>query len=307
VAGGAAPSDFSNNPHHNWLQDKVSSYAPATSGLPSYPSMDGPWDNFAQHMTDNWTDFLAALTRLKDAIVGTVQNPSSFPTMGVANLIDSVRLLLDALLDLCAALVDAVAGMAWSVMGAMESALNTELPLGFLNKIWAWIAGLAGHPEDSKLTLCALGSLAAAFPVTLIYKLTNGVDQEPFPDGKFPSTPPAVGAVQGIGIDMPYGCRLASDITRMVQVIPSMIADFLGHVSPWWLTAIGVIFSVAVWVLKNGYPVVSEMVWISGAFISTNLLVIVPVAYFCVRGYAWFKSEMRADVIDVVLSARCRR
>jgi hypothetical protein len=303
VAGGAAPSDFSNNPHHNWVQDKVSSYSPGTSGIPADPSIDGPWEAFAKHMNDSGKEFLAALGKLKDAIVGTIQKPESFATTGVANLLESVKLLLDALMDLADAVVDAIAGVAMSMMDALETALNTELPLGFLNKIWAWIAGLAGYPEDSKLTLCALGSLLAAFPVTLIYKLANGVDQEPFPDGKFP-TPPAAVAVQGIGINMPYGCRLASDITRMVQVIPAMIADFLGNAAPWWLTAIGVIFSVAVWVLKNGYPNLADWEWATGGAIAGNLIWISYAVFFIVRGYEWFKNaDKRSDVIDVALTA----
>lgn len=304
VTGGAAPSDFSNNAHHNWLHDKISSYAPDSPGsLPTPP--DDPWSRFAQHMNESGKEFVAALENLKNAVLSIIQDPSSFATTTIPDLLQALELLLDALLDLCDAIVDALAGLAETTMDTLETALQQELPLGFLNTLWAWIADLAGYPNDGKLTLCALGSLAAAFPVTLIYKLAVSVDEEPFPDGKFPATPPAAlaEALQGIGIDMPFGCRLASDIARINQCLPAMIADFFGNDAPWWLTAIGVIFSVAVWVLKNGYPNLSLVEWVSAAAVAQTMLVLAPVAYFTVKGYAWFKNLDRADVADAAITA----
>jgi hypothetical protein len=304
IAGGAAPSDFSNNPHHNWLQDKVSSYAPDSPGSLPTPPVD-PWSAFAQHMNESGQEFQKALSKFKDAVLSIIQDPSSFATKTIPDLLNAVELLLDALLDLCDAIVDALAGLAESTMDTLETALQQELPLGFLNTLWSWIAGLAGYPNDSKLTLCALGSLAAAFPVTLIYKLTTSVDQEPFPDGKFPSASaaPLAAALQGIGIDMPFGCRLASDITRICQCLPGMIADVLGNDAPWWLTAIGVIFSVAVWVLQNGYPNLSVVEWASAAAVAQVMLVLTPIAYFTVKGYTWFKQLDRGDVADAAITA----
>jgi hypothetical protein len=305
VAGGAAPSDFSNNPHHNWLHDKVSSYAPDSPGSMPNPAID-PWNAFAQHMNESGQEFVAALNNFWSALKSAIEDPSSFATTTIPDLLTAVELLLDALMDLCDAIVDALAGLAETTMDALDAALQQELPLGFLNTLWGWIADLAGYPNDSKLTLCALGSLAAAFPVTLIYKLATSVDEEPFPDGKFPTGPSAAlaEALQGIGIDMPFGCRLASDITRIVQVVPAMVADFLGNAAPWWLTAIGVIFSVAVWVLKNGYPNLSTVEWAVAGAVAQTMLVLGPIAYVTVKGYQWFKSEeTRGDVADAALTA----
>jgi hypothetical protein len=44
----------------------------------------------------------------------------------------------------------------------------------------------------------------------------------------------ALGAAGQLGIAMPWGCVLASDIVRIVQVIPAGIADFL-----WAMTRLG--------------------------------------------------------------------
>jgi len=54
----------------------------------------------------------------------------------------------------------------------------------FINTIWGWIAKLADHPDDAKLTLAAFISLIGAFPCTLLFKLIAGVEREPFPDAR---------------------------------------------------------------------------------------------------------------------------
>jgi hypothetical protein len=241
VAGGAAPSDFTNNPHHNWLHDKVTSYSPDTSGLKPGGSVDDLWKDVAKRFADSGKEFRAAIDALQDAVWTTIKEPSSFASKGVPELIEMLRDLALAVLDLLDAIVDSVAALIGTGMDLLDKMLKAELPLGFLNTLWRWMAEGAGYPEDATLNLYSLGALLAALPTTLIYKLVEGVDHEPFPSGKLPAPLPGPLAAQ-LGIQMPWQSVLTSDIVRMIQVIPAGTADFLASNSPGWLTAVNIGF-----------------------------------------------------------------
>lgn len=303
IAGGAAPADFTSNPHHNWLLDKVTSHAPEVTAA---SSGDGPWQAFAAHMSESGQEFLGALGKFKDAVWSIIENPSSFATTAIPDFLEMARLMVDALLDFCDAMVDAIAGLAADAMDALEETLKAELPLGFLNTLWSWIAGLAGYPKDDKLTLSALGSLLMAFPCTIIYKLVQGVDQEPFPDGKFPVKPqaPERAAAAQFGIEMPWQSVLTSDIVRIVQVVPAGFADFMGNNAPVWLTVVGVVWSIAVWVLRHGYPTLPSLAWASFGAAAAQLLWIGPTVYFVLKSTSLGKdANKRGDAIDGVITA----
>jgi hypothetical protein len=252
-AGAAAPSDFTDNPHHNWLHDKVSSYAPDTSGQTLDESIDALWKTVEGHLQDSGTEFRAALEDFKKAVWITVKDPSAFSAMAIPALIDMTRDLALAMLDLFDALFDALVALIATGFNELDKVFRAELPLGFLNTLWAWMAKRAGHPEDDKLNLYSLGALMAALPTTLIYKLAIGVDHEPFPEGKLPIPHTNAMATQD-AFRMPWQSILTSDIIRMVQVIPAGAADVLASKCPGWLSGVNVVFSGAVWVLRHGYP-----------------------------------------------------
>ncbi len=60
IAGGAAPSDFTDNAHHNWLHDKVNSYPPDTSALRPGTPIDDLWKTVATHLQDSGKEFQKA-------------------------------------------------------------------------------------------------------------------------------------------------------------------------------------------------------------------------------------------------------
>jgi len=253
VVGRASPSDFTDNPHHNWLHDKVTSYPPDTSSLKLAGSIDDLWKTVAGHLEDSGKDFRAALDKFHEAVWATVSDPSSFATTVIPDLIDMVRELTLAALDLMDAIVDSFAALIGTGADLLDSLFKAELPLGFLNTLWKWIAEGVGHSEDDKLTMYSLSALLAALPCTLIYKLVVGVDHEPFPDGKMPTPLPGPVSVQ-LGVKMPWECLFTSDILRMIQVIATGAGDVLASDTPAWLTGINVGWSGAVWVLRHGYP-----------------------------------------------------
>ncbi|MEO8658260.1 MAG: hypothetical protein ABI693_07305 [Bryobacteraceae bacterium] len=304
VAGDAATSDFTGNPHHNWLWDKTTSYAPQEQHALSLVSDDGPWEAFAKHMAESGTEFVGALGKFKDAMWTMIVHPEQFATVVIPDLIDMVNLLIDALLDLCDAMVDAAVGLAVAAMDMLKEALGAELQWGMLNTLWAWMAKAAGHPEDTKLTFCALGSLLAAFPTTIIFKLIVGVEHEPFPGGVFPAKPHAHGQVGATGgLIMSWDSTVASDSLRMFQVLQAGAADIYGNHSPKWLTGLGVIWSIVVWVCRNGYPGFSVVEWASFTAAASQLLWIGPLAYFSIKAAGYLKDpDILGDKLDIGIS-----
>jgi len=309
IAGGASPSDCTNNVHHNWLQDKVSSYSPADNGIGPDNSLQSPWTDFTTHVQASGQDFLAAIEDFKNAILTTIQDPKSIGSVAIPDLLDMVNKLVDAVLMLCDAIVDAFMALAGFAMDSLDTLINTELDLGFLNTLWSWVASAAGYPDDNKLTMSALMSLMAAFPTTIVYKLIEGVDNEPFPNGQFPSGGTQVeglAAASGFGITMPHGCMLASSILQIIYVIPAGIGDTLGNNAPWWMTAITIGWSALVWALANGYPDLSGIEWTIAAVVVANLLWIAPTIYFVVQSVAAaFLAKVKenfGDIADVMVT-----
>lgn len=322
IVGGASPADFTQNVHHNWFQDKVSAYVPADAGPASDHSLKTPWEAFEQHVRASEKDFLAALGDFKGATLSIIKDPKSFSTVAIPDLLDMVSKVVDALLSICDAIVDGFLALADLVMDALNTLLTAELDLGFINALWGWIATSAGYPKDNKLTMAALISLFGAFPCTIIYKLVAGVDHEPFPDGTFPTGAPHMANAQlslgtsradagfSLGIAMPWQAVFTSNMLQILQVIPAAIGDYLGNKAPWWLTAISVGFSVLIWVLANGYPNLSAIVWIAGGSGLALLLNFAYVGYIVMKSmYATILQELikdtgesRSDILDLLIT-----
>jgi len=276
VAGGAAPSDFTSNPHHNWLQNKVQSNAPKHLGISaSAPSQD-PWTNFDDAMSGAKHDFVAALKDFLDGITNLVgSQPNGIGASPMYDFISGIEKLVQTALKLADALVNLIAGMAEGGMSALLSVLNTELDLGFVNKLWAWLASAAGYPDDSALTVSALVSLVAAFPTTLIYKLIMGVDTEPFPSGSSSS-------FAGFSA-MPAAAVLCGAILDVLYVIPQLVADALGSDTPQWMTIGMVGLTLTIWILENGLPDWSTLEWATFGAVAGNLLWILPLTVVIVK------------------------
>jgi hypothetical protein len=248
----ATPSDFTDNPHHNWLRDKATSYPPDTSGLTLDASIDKLWQDVAAHFADSASEFHQALEHFKNAIWTTISDPASFATKAIPEFIEMVRDLALAALDLMDTLVDAVAALIATGVDLVDKLLKAELPLGFLNTLWGWMAEAAGYKDDATLNMYSLGALLAALPATLIYKLAVGVEHEPFPEGKVPA--PLADSAAQVGSTMAWESVLTSDIIRILQVFPAGIIDGMASESPWWLAVTNMIWGTAVFGLRHGVP-----------------------------------------------------
>jgi len=264
AAGTVSPSVVLQNVHHNWVHDKVATYSPSADTATVPAPLAGPWDDFTQQLQSAWGDLVTGITDLGQAMTSLLEQPSTFAAQGISDLLGTVGALVDVLLDLLDAMVDAFVGLTDVAMDALDDLLNQTLDLGPLSTLWQWMADTAGYPNDGTLTVSAVVALLAAFPVTLVYKLLEGVDNEPFPSGSVPlqQIRDAAGAdsLAAFAAGMPRGCLVAAAVLQILYAVPTVASDILGPTAPGWLSVLSIAWSAVGYLLTTGLPSVEVIV-----------------------------------------------
>jgi hypothetical protein len=190
-----------NTPHANWFLDRMmAQVAGATPGVEFSPAKE----RAATSLTDLFTflaespEFTRMTTAFKDLGEGLL-NPFLTDTSGSAGrtpyvrLLELIRELLESLLDALDAVVNKVLEFAKSGIETVKDLLKEPVPAGFflVDALYQWVWKQA-RPQETPQPMTAGGLLyiLAAFPTTVVYKLINGVENPPFPGGKFPAMPP---------------------------------------------------------------------------------------------------------------------
>ncbi|HKR64385.1 MAG TPA: hypothetical protein VJZ00_11690 [Thermoanaerobaculia bacterium] len=280
VPGVSSISSLTNDVHHNWFMDKLTSLAPDFSGG---TGADQAFERFVTNVSTDVESFLTTeLTALGNWFVQTISNPASFASLTIATLLSMLEGLVVAALRLADAVVDGLLDLAGAVMSALTDLLATPLDFGFFNFLWDWItSGLT--PSGGDLTIGAVISLLLAFPVTLIYKLVKGADSEPFPGGRMQGMESAMSSAM-LASTQPRADLLAAAIIQVVYAIPATIASGLGRAAPTWLTLMLAAASITIWILRNGIPSWSSLEWASFAVVCANLAWILPVIAIVLTG-----------------------
>ncbi|MFG2292308.1 hypothetical protein [Streptomyces sp. NPDC048603] len=299
LVGSTTAADYSQNVHHNWLQDKVSSSAPEDTGLSAYQPAQDPWQAFSSQLSNAEGDFVGAISGFAGALQTLIEHPDTFGTTGVADLLTGVEGLVDSGLDLADAMVSAYIGLSDIAMDGLTELLAQELDWGPVNTLWQWMADAAGYPDDGRLTVGALTAMLAAFPTTVVYKLVEGAHGEPFPSGTFaPGSGLARGGLPG---EVPEGYRIASGILQAFYYIPAMISDLLGPKAPGWVTLTGLVWTGLIWATYHGLSI--EDVLEGGAIALVALVLVlkaVPMAALQVLQEQL--SPVSTDIAAVVLT-----
>ncbi|MCA9634592.1 MAG: hypothetical protein KC420_00970 [Myxococcales bacterium] len=278
IAGAAVPSDLTNNASVNWFQDKVSSNAPAQiDGIPA--TSGDPIQAFFDSLVDVGQDLLQAFTDFGDGVVGLLKAESvdSFEDIAISTLLKLARDLVDTVLDLFDAIIQGLLALATLAMKGLAAAMNAELQLGFINDVYAWVASKAGG--STTLTMGDLVALIAAFPVTLIYKLINGVDSQPFPGGQPPTSAPAALAVGDPSATVQQVFGTVAGVLTAIGAVWTTVSDVMqpapGWLTPvsWGTTAIRVAFT------HPQFLDWGPLEWGTSSAIAANLLWLGPLAY----------------------------
>jgi hypothetical protein len=140
------------------------------------------------------SDLMTAGADLGQAIA-SLFDPSAGPSGSMVALLDLLEHLALAALKALDAIVQAMGSLAGTVRNGLYPAdgspgiMDTPLGVPFLDTLYGWFQDVAGVPaneREANLTFGSCGTLVLAFFSTIIYKLINGVDNPPFPDGTFP-------------------------------------------------------------------------------------------------------------------------
>lgn len=195
-----APQDLRDNPQATWLLDRVfTSGAVAAASLDDIsididPKLTEAWDHFVAKVSDAEivNDFGAILGDL-NTVLAQFADPAD-PELAAKTSLSALIDILDRLVHIGLTLADlalqAVVALVVALVDSMDVLLATRLPLGPINALYEWVQTQAGIEDPDELTLGGLLCLIAAFAVTTVYKLVNGVDQAPFPGGYLPPIPP---------------------------------------------------------------------------------------------------------------------
>ncbi|MEU3618782.1 hypothetical protein ABZ725_41635 [Streptomyces sp. NPDC006872] len=258
-------SHFTSNAHHNWLMDKLQSAglpaALSELSLPQPVEPDGAeklMREVAQRMSTAGQELEKGVKELAPAVLDTFRSSGGVSNAELAAILDGTKNIVGAAFDTGTAIVDLGASLIESGMQGFGALLDAEIDNAVIKELFRWLAALSGNSDDDKATYAGVIALAAAVPVTLIYKLAEGVDEQPFPHGRLPEQ-------SALGIPQYRACTMAAGILTAVQVIPMCVIDYQGDDAPWWLSLLNVLWTGVSAMLTFQGVVLSEIdTWSNG-------------------------------------------
>ncbi|MFG2603463.1 hypothetical protein ACGFT2_07930 [Streptomyces sp. NPDC048514] len=198
--GSVAKGDLS-TPQANWMQNKALGANDLPSSFADVLDIgDGPLlGDFKKFVSDlagdqAWTDLLSDLGTIWDALTDFLDPGDAGTTSSakVVNLLRAVQEFVDDFLVAAGKLVKKFVDFTVKVVEEVVALLVQPLEdMGFVETLYTWVQTAAGvKPEErEKPSILGLASLIMAFFVTTLYKLVNGVDNPPFPGGRFVTIP----------------------------------------------------------------------------------------------------------------------
>lgn len=184
------PSDFSGNVHNNSLLDKIINFFEGTPDLQTVPDLTAPLQTLSNSLTIALNGFSEALNDFWDAIKTLFTDPKDFATIGIVDFLDGIEQLLLAALAFADGIVEALLEVITVVANYVGKLLTVPLTIPLITPL----LNLIGIPNVS---IAEVFCLAAAIPLTLVYKLINGADAKLFPGGVLPTSVSAVDAELG--------------------------------------------------------------------------------------------------------------
>jgi hypothetical protein len=280
-SSGVAPSDCTNNVHNNFVQERVSSGASASSPGSNDGSLAQTWAVFESSLGTSYTDFENGLSQFFAGLGTIITDPSTAASAGIADLLTAAQDIIDALLELADAAVQGLCTMAEQVMTSLAQLLNTPIVSDFLQTIWSWIGG------TGSLTILDILALLAAFPTTIIYTIATG--SAPFPSES--------ADFRSFAADASGGLPILAAIMQILYVIPAEVSLILGQGAPWWLTLLAVAVSALIFYFSGGTSAWSNAAWAGLGLIALNIVLVAPVAYFILQGLGAAQQQSTATAL----------
>ncbi|MGW0550093.1 hypothetical protein [Streptomyces altiplanensis] len=247
-SGGSDPGS-TGGAQQNWLTDKVTTARPTLPDLPTPKEGQGAGHSLIDQLKTNADDIVNVASSLLDTFQDVLKDHGRLKSQSVTELLTNVEKFVIHLLDTAQKLLDAFFALLKDAVHGFADLMNTELPLGPLNTLWAWIAKAAGHPHDGKLTVASLVSLMAAVPVTLLYKLLKkDSSAQPFP----PQHQDADGSgLLDLSESEQKAYRVGAALALITAIPLSILSDVLGSEAPWQFSLGMVAVSVIIFAMSH--------------------------------------------------------
>ncbi len=193
------PREARDNPQAMWMVNQtfgapaMAALRAAPAALPSGTAISEAFGNLLDAFVSTDTKgkaerILGDLNVLLSGVADS-RDPDSAGKASMVAVIDILEQVTLIFLEALDNVMHKVVDLARAVGRHLDEVFDWRLELGPVNTLYRWIQRQAGVPEDEikDPTLGGLVFLALGFFATTFYKLVNGVDKAPFPDGKFPS------------------------------------------------------------------------------------------------------------------------
>ncbi|MFI0774626.1 hypothetical protein [Streptomyces sp. NPDC021212] len=248
--GGGAVASVAGDIHHNWAMDKLQTYASGVTATSGKDHDESVVDHLRTLTADLERDLRSGVAEFARGMQGLLSGQGEDKTLG--DLVEACRHFMDAAFEGAQRALDTVAALVDHGIEGLRAFLAQHVSVGPLNALWSWLAKAAGHPDD-KLTVGGLLSLVAAVPVTLVYKLSNGVHTEPFPGGVLPGhagrtlTADAASDSPDGDSSAPYPALLmCAGTLQAFSLLPAAVGDLLGEDTPVVVTGLGILCAVSI-------------------------------------------------------------
>ncbi|MFD5016655.1 hypothetical protein [Streptomyces chartreusis] len=196
-SGGTLDQQDLNNPQTAWLTNKCLANDAGTGLDPvNDPELESEFTTFVENLFDSKEvqTIIDAWNKVSDLLTDIFDTSSSDQTgrSPSAPAIEGIRKVAGVLIDAVATLYQWVMDfLIMATKSVNELLFQTKVDFGYINTLYDWIQKKAYPDKPSEdMTLGGLVFLLMSFYTTPTYKLVMGVDNPPFPDGKFPDIPP---------------------------------------------------------------------------------------------------------------------
>jgi len=250
AAGAVSQSDLStlSTVQNNWLFEKIESYFGGGPEVQFVANLVTPLETLNTAFGTVVDDFKDALTKFASFFETALTDPSQLSTIGVADLLTAAKDVCLAVLAFFDGIIVALLEVLANAVDAVGQILTASFEIPIISSIVNDIASILGI-DLPPLSITDIFCFAFAIPVTIFYKLKNGVDTEPFPGGGLPSNTLKASALDGgsVATAMTYtavgiaalwalfdtGLDAVPDVDIMVFKIIDVIAPTLLGIFTW--------------------------------------------------------------------------
>ncbi len=196
TTGPVSQSDLSNlsTVQNNWFFEKVESFFAGGPPLSPVGALTAPLDSMLTAYGTAEQDFLKALTAFGQFFTQTLSDPKSIATTGVADLLTAAKEVCLAVLSFLDGIITSLLEVFAAAVDGVGEILTAPFEIPIISSIVNGIAKLLGITIPA-VSIADIFCWAFAIPITIFYKLFNGVSNAPFPGGTLPTSSSTLAAM----------------------------------------------------------------------------------------------------------------